>query len=71
MKTAVSDCCTAEMHSDSDVCPECKEHADTTGYICNECGNWFEETEDKTERIERIRENHYEELTDAKRKYGE
>ena len=59
------------MHSDSDVCPECKEHADTTGYICNECGNWFEETEDKTERIERIRENHYEELTDAKRKYGE
>ena len=67
----VSDCCTAEMHSDSDVCPECKEHADTTGYICNECGNWFEETEDKTERIERIRENHYEELTDAKRKYRE
>ena len=67
----VSDCCTAEMHSDSDVCPECKEHADTTGYICNECGNWFEETEDKTERIERIRENHYEEMADAKRKYGE
>ena len=67
----VSDCCTAEMHSDSDVCPECKEHADTTGYICNECGNWLEETEDKTERIERIRENHYEELTEAKRKYGE
>ena len=67
----ISDCCSVEMHSDSDICPDCKEHTDTIGYICNECGNWFEETEDKTERIERIRENHYEELTDAKRKYGE
>ena len=60
-----------EMHSDSDLCPDCKEHADTTGYICNECGNWFEQTEDKTEWKARMKENYYEEMADAKRKYGE
>ena len=67
----ISDCCSVEMHSDSDICPDCKEHTDTTGYICNECGNWFEYTEDKDEHKARIKENYYEEMADAKRKYGE
>ena len=67
----ISDCCTAEMYSDSDICPKCKEDTDATGYICNECGNWFEHTEDKTECEVRMKENYYEELADARRKYGE
>ena len=67
----VSDCCSVEMHSDSDICPDCKEHTDTTGYICNECGNWFEDTEKRYEWEERMLEYHYEEKADAKRKYGE
>ena len=67
----ISDCCTAEMYSDSDICPKCKEHTDATGYICNECGNWFEEPEELSEYSARMKENHYEEMADAKRKYGE
>ena len=77
----ISDCCAAEIHKNaeiitepgsySDVCSTCKKDADTTGYICNECGNWFEYTEDKDEQKARIKENYYEEMADAKRKYGE
>ena len=69
--STISDCCSVEMRYDSDICPSCKEHADTTGYICNECGNWFEEPEERNEWEERMLENHYEEMADAKRKYGE
>ena len=73
----ISDCCTVEIHKNTvpgsyaDICPVCEKDADTTGYICNECGNWFEHTEDKTEWKARMKENHYEEMADAKRKYGE
>ena len=55
----------------SDICPVCEKDADTTGYICNECGNWFETTEELSEYNARVKENHYEEMADAKRKYGE
>ena len=67
----IADCCTVEMIKDSDICPTCKEHTEATGYICNECGNWFEEPEELSEYNARVKENHYEEMADAKRKYGE
>jgi len=67
----ISDCCTVEMHADSDVCPACKEHTEATGYICNECGNWNENLEELSEYNARKKENHYEEMADARRKYGE
>ena len=73
----ISDCCTAEMHKNtipgsySDICPTCKKDADTTGYICNECGNWFEYPENKQEYNARIKENAIEEKASASRKYGE
>jgi len=67
----IADCCSVEMNADSDICPDCKEHTEATGYICNECGNWFENTEDITDWGRRMKENHYEEMADAKRKYGE
>ena len=53
----IADCCSVEMIQDSDICPACKEHTQATGYICNECDNWFEETEDEHEYNERMREN--------------
>ena len=72
-ESTIADCCSVEMYKDyeSDICPRCKGHTEATGYICNECGNWFEHTEDKTEWEERMEENHYEEKADAMRKYGE
>ena len=67
----ISDCCTVEMYADNDICPQCKEHAEATGYICNECGNWTEDLEEEREYKARMKENHYEEMADARRKYGE
>ena len=67
----ISDCCTVEMYSNIDICPACKEHAEATGYICNECGNWFEQLEEKREYNARVEENAMEEKADAWRKYGE
>ena len=69
--STIADCCSVEMNYDSDVCPACKEHAEATGYVCNECGNWFEELEEQMEYEERMRENALEERSDASRKYGE
>ena len=68
----ISDCCTVEMYSNDSKCPACKENTEATGYICNECGNWFEQLEDSyIDWSERMKENHYEEMADARRKYGE
>ena len=67
----ISDCCTMEMDADSDRCPACKENADATGYICNECGNWTEDLEELSEYKARKKENYYEDMADARRKYGE
>ena len=69
--STIADCCSVEMYLQSDICPACKEHTDATGYICNECGNWFEDPEDKLEYDARMEENYLEEKADAKRKYGE
>ena len=67
----ITDCCTVEVYTDTGVCPSCNEHADTSGYICNECENWFEYPEELSEYNARMKENHYEEMADARRKYGE
>ena len=67
----ISDCCSMEVYTDTDICSACKEHTDTTGYICNECGNWFEYLEDKKEYEDRMYENYLEDRADARRKYGE
>tara|TARA_R110002167_G_scaffold63223_1_gene178378 strand:+ start:191 stop:445 length:255 start_codon:yes stop_codon:yes gene_type:complete len=67
----ITDCCTVEMYTNTDICPACKEHADASGFICNECENWFENPEDQNDYDERVKENHYEEIADAIRKYGE
>ena len=70
--STIADCCTVEMYSDSDICPACENPTEATGYICNECGNWFEQLEDSyIDWSERMKENHYEEMADARRKYGE
>ena len=67
----ISDCCSVEIYSNSDICSSCKRHAEATGYICNECGNWTENLEEKYEYDARMEENYLEEKADAKRKYGE
>ena len=69
--STIADCCSVEMIQDSDICPACKEHTEATGYICNECGNWFEELEEEREYDARMYESVMEERADAKRKYGE
>jgi hypothetical protein len=69
--STIADCCTVEMYADTDICPACNEHADASGFICNECGNWFEDPEDKLEYDARMEENYLEEKGDARRKYGE
>jgi len=69
--STISDCCTVEMYKDIHLCPKCKKPADSSGYICNECGNWFEETEEEHEYNARMEENAMEEKADARRKYGE
>ena len=69
--STIADCCSVEMHMDYDICPACKEHTSATGYLCNECGNWFEYPEESREREARLHENYLEEKADARRKYGE
>ena len=69
--STIADCCSVEMIQDSDICPACKEHTEASGYICNECGNWFEFTEEHKDYKERMYENYLEDKADAKRKYGE
>ena len=53
----VTDCCEVEIHKDQEICPSCSKQTDCTGYICNECGNWFEELEEKLEHEARLKEN--------------
>ena len=69
--STIADCCTVEMYADSDICPACNEHTEAEGYICNECGNWFEDTEELKEYKARMKENAMEEKADASRKYEE
>jgi hypothetical protein len=41
-----SACCGAKI-SDSGLCYECKDHAETDGYVCDECDEWFEKPKDQ------------------------
>ena len=67
----ITDCCQAEIYTNTNKCSTCEKETDCTGYICNDCGNWFEEPEEINEYKERMKENALEEKADAKRKYGE
>ena len=69
--STVADCCRLEIIKDTNICPSCKKDTDCSGYLCNECGNWFEEPEQEHEYNARMEENALEEKADAKRKYGE
>jgi len=42
----LSYCCTAEI-SESGLCYGCREHAESEGYICDECEEYFDETQDE------------------------
>ena len=57
----ITNCCSVEIRYDCDkdnrICPSCKEHTECTGYICSQCGNWFEELEEQMEHEERMKEN--------------
>tara|TARA_R100000458_G_scaffold59067_1_gene68621 strand:+ start:1013 stop:1288 length:276 start_codon:yes stop_codon:yes gene_type:complete len=75
----ISDCCQLEtqtkyfLETDSieKICDSCNHIAECSGYICNECGNWTETLEERSEYRARMKENYYEEMADARRKYGE
>ena len=66
--STITDCCQVEMKlkylletdSTEQLCPDCGDHTDCSGYVCNECGNWFEETEEEHEYNERMKENYIE-----------
>ena len=77
--STITDCCQVETktiymletESQEKICDTCNHLAECSGYICNECGNWFEEPEEDYEYNERMKENALEEKADARRKYGE
>jgi hypothetical protein len=56
-ESTITDCCAMEMHKIHEICPSCNKQADCTGYICNECGNWFKYPEEIIEYVERMKEN--------------
>ena len=71
-KSQDSACCGAEI-SDSGICMnrDCYDHAESEGYICDECEEWFEEEVDYSEYKETQRENNEEDRADSQRKYDE
>lgn len=44
--TNISNCCSAKVYDDTDVCKQCKEHADLDDQCCLECGDSCETIED-------------------------
>ena len=71
----ISDCCKVEVYRGNkfsmedfdDKCPSCKKDTTTSGYICNECGNWFEEPEEDYEYNERMKESYQEMMRDGEK----
>ena len=55
------------MEDFNDKCPSCKKDTTTSGYICNECGNWFEELEEDYEHEERMKESYQEMMRDGEK----
>ena len=45
-KNTLSYCCTAKI-SESGICYYCRDHAESEGYICDDCENYFDCPEDK------------------------
>jgi predicted amidophosphoribosyltransferase len=41
-----SNCCDAKFISETDLCSDCKEHADVIEMVCAECGEECDEIED-------------------------
>tara|TARA_R100001443_G_C3309281_1_gene167299 strand:- start:202 stop:483 length:282 start_codon:yes stop_codon:yes gene_type:complete len=59
----LSNCCGAKMVGETDICSECKEHADVDEMVCSECGDECDEIEDyEYEEIQR--ENYLEDMRD-------
>ena len=54
-----SDCCDARMWNNTDICGDCKEHADTYE-VCGECGEECDEIEDYEYRA--LEKESYEEM---------
>jgi hypothetical protein len=76
--STITDCCHVEMNkydrrinidTDSVVqfCNACNNIAECSGYICNECGNWFEELEEDYEYKARTKENYDEMMRDGEK----
>tara|TARA_R110002051_G_C8676919_1_gene491220 strand:- start:698 stop:976 length:279 start_codon:yes stop_codon:yes gene_type:complete len=43
----ITNCCSTTFWEGTDICSECKEHAESEGYRCDECDDWFENPEDE------------------------
>ena len=65
-------CCGAEI-SESGICMnlDCLDHAESEGYICDDCDDYFEEPEEEIDYNDRMRDNAAEDRSDTKRKYNE
>ena len=60
----ISNCCGAKMVGETDICSDCKEHADKEDMCCAECGYECDEIEDyEYEELER--ENYQEMMSDG------
>tara|TARA_R100000234_G_scaffold91270_1_gene59440 strand:- start:132 stop:458 length:327 start_codon:yes stop_codon:yes gene_type:complete len=78
-ESRITDCCHVEvinkyiyeLDSIERFCDACNEVPECSGYVCNECGNWFEDPEDSRDHDDRMREKHLEDIAEAERKYGE
>ncbi len=56
-----SNCCDAKFIGETDICSDCKEHADIIEMMCSECGEECDEIEDyEYEAIQR--ENYLEDM---------
>ena len=55
----VSTCCGASMWGETDICGDCKEHADRNEMCCQDCGDICDEIEDY--EYEQIQKENYEE----------
>ena len=51
-----SNCCGAKFWGETDICNDCREHADTCEMMCDECGDECDEIEEY-EYEEQQREN--------------
>jgi hypothetical protein len=55
-----SDCCDATFIAETDICSDCKEHADIIEMMCSECGEECDEIEDY--EYEELQKESYQEM---------